>query len=161
MDYYSRTLRNHTANIVELLLHHQYCLKMCGSGCICLWNWRFLKLIHDSHPIKSSDNSSHMIPSPYTPSNPQIITQQITPHPSTSTHLVLHQSTAPKPTRIPLALKHLASQNKPSLQEPWFSVTTSFCYFVQHDIDIGFTNWWGRNNLKNTVTQKLYTFVSL
>ena len=161
MDYYSRTLRNHTANIVELLLHHQYCLKMCGSGCICLWNWRFLKPIHDSHPIKSSDNSSHMIPSPYTPSNPQIITQQITPHPSTSTHLVLRQSTAPKPTRIPLALKHLASQNKPSLQEPWFSVTTSFCYFVQHDIDIGFTNWWGRNNLKNTVTQKLYTFVSL
>ena len=70
------------------------------------------------HPIKSSDNSTHMIPSPYTPSNPQIITQQITPHPSTSTHLVLHQSTAPKPTRIPLALKHLASQNKPSLQEP-------------------------------------------
>ena len=40
------------------------------------------------------------------------------PHSNTSTHLVVNQSTAPKPTRIPLALKHLASHNKPGLQEP-------------------------------------------
>ena len=85
-----------------------------------------------------------MIPSPYIPSNPQITTQgpnQIvvehppvilpisatnsvtkaadhTPHSNTSTHLVVNQSTAPKPTRIPLALKHLASHNKPGLEEP-------------------------------------------
>ena len=38
--------------------------------------------------------------------------------PSTSTHLVVNQSTAPKPARIPLALKCLASHNKPGLQEP-------------------------------------------
>ena len=51
------------------------------------------------------------------------------PQPSTSTHLVVNQSTFPKPTRIPLGL---ASHNKPGLQEPWFSVMTYFCYFVQH-----------------------------
>ena len=51
------------------------------------------------------------------------------PHPSTSTHLVVNQSTVPKPTRIPLGL---TSRNKPGLQEPRFSVMTYFCYFVQH-----------------------------
>ena len=80
-----------------------------------------------------------MILSPYIPSNPQNNTQdpnqtmiehppvilpisaptpktiaaEHSPHPSTSTYLVLNQSTAPNPTRIPLALKRLASHHKP------------------------------------------------
>ena len=103
---------------------------MYGSGHICLRNQCFLKPIHDSHPIKSNENSSHMIPSPYIRSNPQITTQDPNrimverppvilpisapnpttiaadhaPHPSASTHLLVNQSTAPKPRRIPLAL---------------------------------------------------------
>ena len=146
---------DHTATIIELLPYNQYCLKMCGSGCICLQNWHFLKPIHDSHHI-SSQNSSHMIPSPYIPSNTQITTQDPNqtmiehppvilpistrtletiaadhaPHPSTSTYLVVNQSTVPKPMGIPLALKQLASHNKPGLQDPWFSVMKYFCYFV-------------------------------
>ena len=65
---------DHTATIIELLPYHQYRLNMCGSGCICLQNRHFLKPIHHSHH-KSNENSSHMIPSPYIPFNPQITTQ--------------------------------------------------------------------------------------
>ena len=112
---------DHTAAIAELLPHCEYCLQMCSSGHVCLPNRCFLKPIHDSHHIKSRENSSHMIPSPYIPSNPQITTKDPNrtmiehppvilpisapipesvaadhaPHPSASTHLVVNQPQLP------------------------------------------------------------------
>lgn len=50
---------------------------MCGSKRIHLQNQCFLKPIHDSDHTMSNENRSHMIPSPYVLSNPQLTTSVI------------------------------------------------------------------------------------
>ena len=73
-----------------------------------------------------------MVPPLWTPTLENIAAEHTnnTGNPGINTHLVPNPVTSPKPTKIPLGLKQIASHNRPGLQEPWLFLQTTTTILV-------------------------------